>query len=349
LGKAISIKEYIWLKLFGAYEIDHSIASATGLFDVLQLEWFAPSLAFCGVTQNQLSTPVPTTFIRTDLQPSVATLLQLPAGTPVCIGSSDGCLANVGSDALEAGTAAVTIGTSGALRIASPQPVVVFPDMIFNYRLDANTFICGGAINNGGAVVQWLLQKFLDQATPDAAAYAQLFDRAAIVPAGSDGLLCLPYLTGERTPLWDEKTCGVYFGFHAQHGNAHFIRAALEGVSFALQDILKKLEAATGAIQTLQVSGGMVHSDMWMQLLADVTGKNVRLLFSEDASAVGAARLCYKVMDITKSYAAAGESIQKEITPDQRHHAVYKTSFPLFQALYTTLKPAMHQLYTTSG
>jgi gluconokinase len=316
-----------------------------GLFDIQQLEWYQPALAYCGITRNQLSAPVPTHFSRTDLAPDIAALLQVPAAIPVCIGASDGCLANVGSDALDTGIAAVTIGTSGAVRIASKQPVMVFPEMIFNYRLDEATFICGGAINNGGNVVQWLLQQFLPLQTPDTDAYKALFKQADSVPAGSDGLLCLPYLAGERTPLWDEKTCGVYFGFHAQHRTAHFIRAALEGVCFALNSIVKKLEEATGNIHTLQVSGGMVHSDMWMQLLADVTGKQVRLQFSEDASAVGAARLYFKAMGEADQYLSSEEAVQKTMAPNQANHQRYLKYFHLFQSLYIALKPAMHQLY----
>ena len=338
-AKAISIKEYIWHKLFGVYEIDHSIASATGLFDVLKLEWFPTALDFCGVHANQLSTPVPTNFLRKGL---ITSLSGIPAETPFCIGSSDGCLANVGSDALRLGTAAVTIGTSGAVRIASPQPIVAFPEMIFNYRLDSETFICGGAVNNGGNVVQWLLQAFLKGASDNN--YTALFQLAASVPPASDGLLCLPFLAGERTPLWDENACSAFVGLRSKHGTAHFLRAALEGVCFALYGVLKKLELAAGRVHTLHVSGGLVHSPFWMQLLADVTGKEVCLLQTEDASAVGAAQLYFKTINALEAYPTVPKTTQKILVPDQNNHALYSSYFPIFQNLYAALKPSMQQL-----
>lgn len=340
----ISIKEYIWFKLFGVYEIDYSIASATGLFDVQQLQWYEPALQWCGITAQQLSTPVPTHFIRSGLQDATAAVLNMPATTPFCIGASDGCLANVGSNALQPGVAAVTIGTSGAVRVASSTPIVLFPEMIFNYRLDAITFICGGAVNNGGNMVQWLLRQFLEITSPAAADYDRLFQRMATVPAGSDGLLCLPYLHGERTPLWDEQACGVFFGVRPQHRQTHFIRAALEGTCFALYDVLKKLAQAAGAVDTLHVSGGVVHSEPWLQMLADVTGKTVCVVQQEDASAVGAALLCYKAMGQIKGYDAWEQPVQKRLSPNAANHAVYNQPFSLFQELYTALKPTMHHL-----
>jgi gluconokinase len=343
-AKCISIKEYIWHKLFGVYEVDYSIASATGLFDITALDWFPLSLRFCGIAGNRLSTPVPTHHIQTQLPTGIASALQIPAETPFCIGGSDGCLANVGSYALEPGTAAVTIGTSGAVRIAHHKPVIRYPDMLFNYRLTDAMFICGGAVNNGGNVAQWLVQQFLrTNATEEG--YTALFDQAAAVPAGSAGLICLPYLSGERTPLWDEKACGVYFGFDMHHGTGHFLRAALEGVCYALYDILKKLEQSAGPVHTLHVSGGMVRSPMWMQLLADVTGKKVRLLHTEDASALGAALFCMKALHITEDYIAVQESSPELLEPCMTKNAVYQNGFTVFHTLYPALKNAMHKLH----
>jgi gluconokinase len=340
----ISIKEYIWYKLFGVYEIDYSIASATGLFDIETLRWFPLSLQFCGVQSSRLSTPVATQHIQRNIPSALATALQIPATTPFCIGASDGCLANVGSYALEPGTAAVTIGTSGAVRLAHHQPIATFPDMLFNYRLTESLFICGGAVNNGGNVAQWLVQQFLKSEATEKG-YAALFEQAAAAPAGSQGLLCLPYLTGERTPLWDEKACGVYFGFDMRHEKKHFIRAALEGVCYALHGILKKLERATGAIHTLHVSGGMVRSALWMQMLADVTGKKIRLLHTEDASALGGALLCMKALGITDNYIAVQESTGERLEPCKENHALYQKGFAVFEALYPALKATMHQLH----
>ena len=155
--KFVSIKEYIWHYLFGDFQIDHSLASATGLFDIKTLKWNDEACKLAGITTGKLSEPVHTTYKRDDIRPAIASALGLSDGVPFVIGASDGCCANLGSY-LEPGTASLTIGTSGAVRITSKQPVVNDEAMTFNYIIDDTSFACGGAINNGGIVLNWLLQ-----------------------------------------------------------------------------------------------------------------------------------------------------------------------------------------------
>jgi gluconokinase len=124
--------------------------------------------------------------------------------------------------------AAITIGTSAAVRITTTKPVQNPERMIFNYLLDENTFVCGGAVNNGGNVFQWLLSSLFAQ-HKDINSFDALFGAIASVPAGADGLLFLPYLHGERAPIWDEESCGVFFGIRSSHQLQHFARAAAEG------------------------------------------------------------------------------------------------------------------------
>ncbi|MEO8823715.1 MAG: gluconokinase, partial [Ginsengibacter sp.] len=223
--KFISIKEFIWYQLFGVYEIDYSIASATGLFNIKTLKWNKVSLELCQINAGQLSEPVPTDFIRKNANPSILSSLSLSKETSFCIGASDGCLANLGSYAIDKGTAALTIGTSGAVRIASPKPVFNFQEMTFNYLLDHKTFICGGPVNNGGNVVQWLFKAFLNIEKPSKEDYENLFQQIDSVPAGSKGLIFLPYLYGERAPVWDGKASGIFFGIKSFHTQAYFLRA----------------------------------------------------------------------------------------------------------------------------
>jgi gluconokinase len=344
--KFISIKEYIWYRLFRAYQIDHSIASATGLFCIEDKTWNSEALQLCGITDGQLSEIVPTNYLRTDLDKSNAELLRLPAGTPFCIGASDGCLANLGSFAVAPGIAALTIGTSGAVRIAHSAPIYNYTAMIFNYILDEETFICGGPVNNGGNVVQWLLYNFLKIVCPGKEDYNHLFTAIDDVPAGSNGLLCLPYLHGERAPIWDEKACGVYFGIRAGHTQSYFMRAALEGVCYALTNVLEKVEETTGAVQQLNVSGGFIHSKTWMQLLADVTGKKLCLLQTEDASAVGAALLALKSIGEIEDYNSVNQTTPQIIEPHAAAHAVHQKNYNIYKSLYPALKDIMHLPYT---
>lgn len=346
IHKFISIKEYIWYRLFGAFAVDHSIASATGLFHITQKSWHAAALELCGITPEALSDPVPTTHVRTGLLPAPAAALGLPVGTPFCIGASDGCLANIGSAATGPGIAALTIGTSGAVRVASAAPVVRYPAMTFNYVLDEQTYICGGPVNNGGNLLQWLVHNLLPPSPGDAQGYAAYFASIAAVPAGSEGLLCLPYLYGERAPVWDEKAAGAFVGVRSHHTRAHFLRAGLEGVCHALKMVLRILEEATGPIRQLHVSGGFVQAPGWLQLLADVTGKRLVLLQTEDASAAGAAALGMKAQGWIPDYAAVITGGRQWVEPDAGRHAVYEKQHAVFVELYGALKDTFHRLYT---
>jgi gluconokinase len=342
--KFISIKEFIWFRLFKSYQVDYSIASATGLFNIDALEWNKTSLQLCDITTSHLSEMVPTDFTRNDLNTASAAMLHVPADTCFCIGASDGCLANVGSYAMKPGIAALTIGTSGAVRIAGAEPVHNYSAMIFNYVLDKNTFISGGPINNGGNVLKWLFQIFLNNNNPSETDYKVLFEIIETIPAGCEGLLFLPYLFGERAPVWDEKASGVFLGIKTYHTNAHFLRAALEGICFALKNILEIIEASTVSIKQLNVSGGFVHSKTWMQILADVTNKKICLEQTEDASSLGAALFYMKAINIINDYSSISPAERVMIEPAETH-AVYQKYYNVFKTLYGSLRDSMHQLH----
>jgi gluconokinase len=343
--KFISIKEFIWYRLFNTYQVDYSIASATGLFDIKNLEWNKLSLELCGITASQLSEIVPTDFIRKDIAPSIAATLHIPTDTSFCIGASDGCLANVGSYAIEPGIAALTIGTSGAVRVAGTKTVNNYGAMIFNYVLDKQTFISGGPINNGGNVLKWLFQTLLNNKNPSETDYDAFFKSIETVAPGCQGLLFLPYLYGERAPVWDEKASGIFFGIKSHHTNAHFLRAALEGICFALKNILEIIEASTIFITRLNVSGGFVHSKIWMQILADVCGKKICVEQTQDASSLGAALFYMKAIHLIDDYSSIRPNINILTEPIANNCIVYEKYYAIFKTLYEPLKNSMHRLH----
>jgi len=342
--KFISIKEYIWHHLFGDFEIDHAIASATGLFDIEQLKWSGEACELAGISTGKLSAPVSNSYKRDDLNPTLATSLGLDKNTPFIIGASDGCCANLGSFVTAPGVASLTIGTSGAVRITSGVPVIDTDAMIFNYLLNDNTFVCGGAINNGGNVLDWLLKTIMDKKRPGDSDYDELFTRIAEIPAGSEGLIFLPYLYGERAPLWDTNTCGSFFNIKPQHTQSHFLRAGLEGICLALKDVLQTVELASAPIERIHISGGFITSPIWTQVLADITGKELVIVQQEDASAIGAVFLSMKAL----GYEQLKQPVIDQklvIRPDLQHYANYADSYLLFKRLYGDLKETMHWLH----
>jgi gluconokinase len=340
--KFISIKEYIWHNLFNEFKIDHSGASCTGLFDIISLCWYRDATDLAGITADALSSLVPTDYteIYRDAMKD-SRLYFLKPGVPFIIGASDGCLANLGSMADKPGVAAITIGTSGAVRVASSKPLPNEQAMIFSYILDKQTFICGGPINNGGIAMQWWLKNLNHGTTEDD--YARLFEQIANVPPGSEGLLFLPYLTGERAPVWDSESCGTFFGIKLRHTQAHFSRAVLEGICYALNDVLDAVQQNAESITQINVSGGFVKSDLWVQTLADITGKKLVIIQSEDASAVGAAFMALKYTGNIDEYPSGGATDLKIFMPNPETAAAYKKNFATYKRLYPALKVIMQR------
>ena len=345
VDKWISIKEYIWYRLFGVYEIDYSIAGATGMLNIQTLQWHAPVLELCGITHEKLSQVVNTNYVRRGLMAGMINQLKVPEDLPFCIGSSDGCLSNVGSRALDRGVGALTVGTSGAVRIASAKPVLHFQSMLFNYPLDEHTFICGGPINNGGNMVHWAIKKMQQIEEPSSGEYEAFYNNLKDIPAGSDGLLCLPYFIGERAPVWDAKSSGAFIGVRAYHTPAHFFRAALEGVCFALYDVLQMVEAAAGKVEKLIVSGGFIRSEVWLQMLADITGKELHIMSDRDASATGAALMGMKAIGMIQHYDEVPIVEESSVMPDVTAYQFYASVFSIYKSLYPSLKSSLHQLY----
>lgn len=340
--KFISIKDYVWYRLFKEFKVDHSIASGMGLFNITSLDWHKEALKKASIAAQRLATPVPTNY--TTVYNGDDDFIK--SGTPITIGASDGCLANLGSMADQPGIAAITIGTSGAVRVASPKPLPNDAAMIFSYILDNKTFICGGAVNNGGIAVQWWLKNFYGDKLTEKE-YSEAFDEIAGVTPGAEGLIFLPYLNGERAPIWDSETCGNFFGVRLQHTKAHFSRAMLEGICFALKDVLDAIEQNSGEVKQINISGGFVKSEVWVQILADITGKSLVVIQSEDASAVGAALIALKANKLIKVYPSLIDDDSKLIKPRSEHKAVYAQNFSIYRDMYSALKNIMHKAEST--
>jgi len=339
----ISIKTYLWHQLFGAFETDYAIASAMGLFSINTNQWNDRSLALAGIRAAQLGEVVATDHSRR-LSNDMATRFGIPAQTLFVIGSSDGCLANVGSFATSPGTAALTIGTSGAIRVAGETPTLNYRAMTFNYKLFDDLFISGGPINNGGIALKWYAEKFLQRSLSSEADYEQLLDAIAEVHPGANGLIFLPYLLGERAPIWDSEASGSFFGIRNYHTQAHFTRAVVEGISMALYTIMLEMESAGLQIEKVHVSGGFVHSTAWLQILADMFNKPIVLIHDEDASAIGAALIGLGVAGLMDNHRFDDDSTHTTFLPRPEFHAVYQVTSRVYRSLYEKMSSEMEAL-----
>ncbi|MCF2488251.1 gluconokinase [Dyadobacter sp. CY347] len=312
----VGIKEYIIYRLTGKFVIDYSVASATGMFNIRELQWDAYTLKKLGLTAEKLSTAVSPYHIEETPAKNDA---GLPEGTALIMGASDGCLANLGSGAVQTGSMAVTIGTSAAVRICFDKPYSDPQMQTFCYVLDEHTFIIGGPSNNGAVIFEWLMNTFFPKEEFDT-----VFEEADKIEAGSNGLLFYPYLLGERAPLWSSTVRGGFTGLDIQHTRAHFARAVMEGILlnlFGIGKILMEMQQ----VNMIYANGGFARSPIWVQMLSDVFGKEVKLNETVETGAVGAAMMGLKALGIFEHYAdmKAFTTVGQEFDPNAKVHKSY--------------------------
>jgi gluconokinase len=337
------LKELVLEALTGSWALDHSCASGTGLLDLERLDWDPEALELAGVGRERLARLVPTTEVL-ELSAAAAERLGLDAGTPVVAGAGDGPLANLGVGAVRPGVAACSIGTSGALRLTVERPAVDEQRRVFCYALTPGRWVIGGAINNGGVVLRWAG----DALAPDLGEHAekQLTELAAEVPAGSEGLIMLPYLLSERAPQWSPLPRGAYVGLTRHHRREHLVRAALEGVCQQLALVLASMRDAGNDVREVRATGGFAQSELWRRMLAAALGMPVGFPASHEGSAFGAALLGMQALGLVDSIDVAADLVQiaDVVEPDADDAAVYAELLPTFAALYDQLEPAFGAL-----
>jgi len=337
----VGVKELLLRGLTGEWALDHSVASGTGLMASRTLDWDDEALALAGVRPGQLAALVPA---KATFALAATTATGLPAGVPVISGAGDGPLANLGVGAVRPGVAACSIGTSGALRVMVGEPAIDPAGRVFCYALTPGRWAVGGAINNGGVVLQWAGEAL----APDLGEHAEerLLALAAQVPPGSDGLVMLPYLLSERAPHWSALPRGAYVGLTRAHHRGHLIRAAVEGVCQQLGLVLASVRDAGFAVHEVRATGGFARSALWRQILTDVLGMPVGFPAGHEGSGFGAALLGMEALGLVDSIERAADlvSIDDELQPGEEAAATYAGLQPVFASLYGALAPAFRRL-----
>ncbi len=286
----VGIKEYVLSWLTGVVETELSSASATGMLDMAKRSWSEAAIGLAGVSVNQLPTIRPTTAQR-PLSATAARRTGLTAGIPVVLGAGDGPLGNLGTGAIAPGVAGLSLGTSGAVRVAVGEPRVDEHGALFCFALTDSVWVLGGAISNGGAVVRWAERSLAPDLSGGGGAVDEaLLGLAASVPAGCDGLVMLPYLLAERAPLWSPALAGAYLGLRSAHGRAHLVRAALEGTCMQLRLILSRLDQVM-PVQHVRATGGVFRSPLWSEIMAAVLARPLQVVGEAEGTALGAAAL----------------------------------------------------------
>jgi len=340
--KFISLKEYVLLQLTGEYLLDQSIASSTGMFDIHQLKWHTKALEFAGITPDRLSTPVSIFFDEVGLKKEYSKSLGLSSATKLIIGSSDGCSATLGSGNIAAEKATVTLASSGAVRVASKEILVDKSQRFFNYLLAEDYYISGGPTNNVGVVFDWFTQQFgsFDPRQDLEQVKEELLREAIQVSAGAKGLLFLPYLLGERAPIWNANARGVYFGLNITHGQKHLLRATVEGILFEVYSI-GKLLAEHRNFSSISLTGSYASVPLFAQILTDIFGLPIHANTSVDNVALGTALIGLTGMNYFKNLNESSSNLPVTETylPNAQNHDLYMRYFEIFERLSTKLEP----------
>ncbi|MFL5773955.1 MAG: gluconokinase [Flavisolibacter sp.] len=340
--KFLSIKTYIIQQLTGEYVVDYSVASATGMLNIYSLQWEDNALKYAGINKEKLADIVPIFYSPKKLKNEYQTSLGLPDKVKIIVGSSDGCMATLGAGVWGDGKATITIEESGAVRVVGKEVLQDEKQRLFNYVLTEGNYVSGGPTNNAGSAFEWYAKQFGDfkKAFDLEDCMENLINDAIKVPAGSDGLIFLPYLQGERAPIWNANARGVYFGLNIKHEKQHFIRATIEGIMYAFYSIGKTLEEHR-SFKSLSANGTFASYPFWTQIMADVFNKPVHIKQNSgpDSVATGGFLVSATELGMYKNLEEAAQKIKllDGFQPQQHNHKIYQDYFTIFERLGTKL------------
>ncbi|MDP3061816.1 MAG: xylulokinase [Chloroflexota bacterium] len=333
-------KDYIRYRLTGERAMDPSDASGTLMFDVRRRRWSDEFLVALELPREILPDVVGSAEVSGRVTPQVAAELGLPPGVPVVGGGADNAAGAVGSGVVRVGRLLSSIGTSGTL-VTPLERASVDRRMRLHTMCHAvpDQWYLMGVILSAGNSLRWLRSVLLPNQTEGG--YDLLTAEAEVVRPGADGLMFLPYLTGERTPHNDSSARGVFFGLHLGHARGHLARAVMEGVCFALRDSLELVRALGGSFQEVRAIGGGACSKLWRQMQADVFGAPVVTLGPASGPAYGAAIMAAVGAGWSRSIPEAADRwlrVQNTVAPDPGRVALYDGLYASYRALYPALK-----------
>lgn len=347
-----TIKDLLVFQLTGQFVIDKSNAAATGMCNAITGDWDERLLAIAGIRADQLPKVHPTTAIFTPIHAEEALSINTPPNLKIVLGAMDGVLSSLGAGAFKPGQVTTMIGSSGACRVAADSPLIDQDKLkTWSYPLDDQIWIRGGAMNNGGLVTKWLVQNFSGSQKASDKSYHELFEAAEKIEPGANGLIFLPYLFGERAPIYDEDARGVYFGLRNSHHLGHFARAGLEGILMALYSIYETIHPDKEDAVEIRATGGYLRSELMLQIQADIFGSQIKIPQNLEGSIIGAAALALKACGAIETYDEIVKfiTIERQIQPNMANAQKYQAVFRHFKVLYEHLQPVFQLIAEDAG
>lgn len=342
VAKVLLPKDFIRYKLTGEYATEVSDASGTSLLDVRARNWSEPMLAALQIPRDWLPPVHESPVVTATISETAAKLTGLKAGTPVVGGGGDQAAGAVGCGIVQTGSASLALGTSGVLFAPLDTPSFT-PDAIqtFCHAVPGMWHLMGCVLSAAGSF-EWYRDTFAPEQSYDA-----LTAGASTAPVGCEGLIFLPYLAGERNPYFDPDARGVFFGATLRSEKTWFARAVLEGVAYAFKDLDGLLEGAGVPAGEIRGIGGGMKSPLWRQIIADVLGKPLRQVGSEEGPAYGAAVLAMVGAGFFKAVpeaCSATIALTDTTTPQLEITEFYTRYHAIYRSLYAALKPAFSEV-----
>jgi xylulokinase len=328
---------YLVHHLTGEKVVDYSNASSSMLYDVREKDWSAEILAAAGLDPGLLGRVAPAEEVAGTLTEGAARELGLRAGTKVVVGCGDEHGACLGAGLVEPDLVCDITGTAEPVAVAASEPVFDETGLVETHaHADSRLWL----VENPGFVSGGSIRWYSDNVAR--AGYAALTAEAEEVPPGSEGLVFLPCLSGAMTPTWNGNARGVFYGLSMKHGRGHMTRAVFEGCAYGFRDIVDRFEALGIGGEEVRVVGGGARSRFWCQVKADATGRTLRALKLEEATATGAAMLAGVAEGVYGSLDEAAERLVEfgaTYEPDPDKKEAYDEAYGLYRAAYAALEP----------
>jgi xylulokinase len=351
-------KDYVRYMLTGSYATDVSDGSGMLLMDISKRSYWPDMLKFLDLNAAVLPKLYESPEVTSHVTAAAAAATGLAAGTPVVAGAGDQAAAAVGNGIVTGGAVSATIGTSGVVFAATDRLLVDAPlgrVHSFCHAVPGKWHIMGVVLAAGGSL-QWVRNNLAESEKAEAAklgvdVYEILSRNALTVHAGCEGLIFLPYLTGERSPINDPFARAAWIGLTARHTKSHLVRAAVEGATFAMRDCLEVIHELGCAIKEIRLSGGGAVSPLWRCVQAGIYNHPVRTLAVSEGSAYGAAILAMVGGAVYESVEEACNAVIKVTSttnPDPAEALVYEQMFPIYRKAYEQLKDEFKALHAAS-
>lgn len=348
IDKILQSNSFIAYRLTGAITQDISQGYGLHCFNMRTGAWDMDMCERMGIPSSFLPDIVPCHQIIGTVTREAAEQTGLAPGTPVVAGGLDAACGTLGAGVVHAGETQEQGGQAGGMSICIEE-YAADPRLILGYHVVPNQWLLQGGTTGGGGVMRWLEREFGAYERSVAAekgrtSLQQYNALAEQVSPGSDGLVFLPYMAGERSPIWDPNAKGVFYGLDFGKTKGHIIRSAMEGVAYSLKHNLDIAESAGAHVKELLAVGGCANSALWMQIKSDITGKSLAVPFSDTATTLGAALLAGVGVGMYENFedaVAQTVKITRKYEPNTENHEVYMKNYETYLGLYENLKELM--------